>query len=78
LEVKTYSAQATLNKAYLLSFCLNTKRNKKVKAVIRFLETHETAPARNPNSQTPFAEAQLPMAELRQGFRGLALVPEFL
>jgi hypothetical protein len=28
--------------------------------------------------QTPLAEAQLPMAELKQGFSGLALVPEFL
>jgi len=54
------------------------QKGQKIKAAIRFLETHETAPARNPNSQTPFAEAQLPMAELKQGFRGLALVPEFL
>jgi len=63
---------------YHLSFCLHTKRNKKVKAAILFLETLVTAPAPYPNSQTPLAEAQLPMAELRQGCGGLALVPEFL
>ena len=54
------------------------QKGQKIKAAILFLETLETAPAPYPNSETAFAEAQLPMPVLRHGCGGLPLISEFL
>jgi hypothetical protein len=53
-----------------LSFCLDTKRNKKVKAVHPSLENYTSFHYLYPNSQTPFTDSfsKNPMAGLKQGF----------
>jgi hypothetical protein len=51
-----------ITNSFLIPFCLDTKREKKVKAVLISLRKLRNTALPYPNSQTAFAEAELPMA----------------
>jgi hypothetical protein len=53
--------------SFLIPFCLDTKREKKVKAALISRRKLLNTALPYPNSQTAFAEAELPMPELKHG-----------